>query len=289
MGAARTKVAGVDNVRLSALDTHNVERALGAWRAGFPRPLIDLTALRTFDPFGVLLLLVEGRRCAEAGGRLRVLLPEDRVVREALGATDPFGLLDGAVWLDGELPAPKGELLSTVVRAEEEQGVRALVDDLVMRLRSRFPLAESSVRLLAMAMLELFQNIPQHANPRGAVFDPFGLGALNECCDHIQLAVADRGVGLLGSLVGSGSVRALDHVGALEAVLLDGVSRFSSPGRGGALRRIRELVVREGGQFLVRSGRGRFLQREAEWSMGEVIPLPGVQVAVGLPRAMFAG
>ncbi len=276
-------------MRLTALNARNVERALGIWRAGFPRPLVDLAALRSFDPFGVLIMLLEGRRCAEAGGKLRVLLPLDHGVREALAAVDPFRLLEDAVWLDGELPCRRKEVLTTVVRTEEEHGVQGLVDDLVVRLRTRFPLAESSVRLLAMAMLELFQNIPQHANPRGAAFEPFGLGALNECCDHIQLAVADKGVGLLGSLVGSGRVHGLDHVGALEAVLLDGMSRFASPGRGGALRRIRELVVREGGEFLVRSGRGTFMQREVEWSVGEVIPLPGVQVAVRLPRALFEG
>ncbi len=281
------KDAGGAFVPLTALDLHTAERALASWRAGFPRPLVDLSSLQRLDPYGLALLLLEGRRCREAGGQVRVLLPDDVAVRETLARADPFAYLQGAVWLNGELPPPVHGPLMTIARTVEEGGVQNLVDELAGRLYRRFPLAGTSVRVLSMAMLELFQNIPQHANPRGARLDPFGLGALQELCDHIHLVVADKGVGLLGSLAQSARICPTDHAGALEAALVDGVSRLAQPGRGGALRRIRELVLREGGEFYVRSGRGAFLQRGVEWSVGEVPPFPGVQVSIRLPRALF--
>ncbi len=274
---------------MTALDLRTAERALASWREDFPRPLVDLSSLRQFDPYGLLLLVLEGRRCFEAGGRLRVLVPPDPAVRAALAMCDPFRFLEGSVWLNARLEVPERGPLVIIVRAQEEAGVQGLVDELVGRLQSRFPLAGASVRVLAAAMLELFQNIPQHANPRGARLDPFGLGALQELPDHIHLVIADKGVGLVGSLVGGGRICRLNHTEALEAVLVDGMSRLEQPGRGGALRRIRELVLREGGEFYVRSGRGAFLQQGVEWTVGSLLPFPGVQVSIRLPRALFEG
>ena len=36
------------------LDVTTAERALPTWEAGFPRPLVDLSRLARFDPFGLL-------------------------------------------------------------------------------------------------------------------------------------------------------------------------------------------------------------------------------------------
>ena len=67
-------------------------------------------------------------------------------------------------------------------------------------LTERFPLGERSIRALAMAMLELLQNIPHHANPLGEDLDPWGLLAVREYRDHIHLVAMDKGVGLTKSL-----------------------------------------------------------------------------------------
>lgn len=273
-------------MHMKALTIETVEWALASWLRGFPRPLVELSSLERFDPYGLLFLVLVGRRCQEAGGHLRVLLPQRAGVRAALAAADPFRLLGNAVWLDRELEGGDQRGLCELAQAAQEDTIQGLVDEMVARLNSRFPLAGHSVRVLAMAMLELFQNIPQHANPRGARLDPCGMGALQELPDHIHLAVADKGVGFLGSFGPRGG---LDHAGALEAALVDGMSRLEHPGRGGALRRIRELVLREGGEFYVRSGRGAFLQRGVEWTVGAVQPFPGVQLSIRLPRALFEG
>ena len=156
-------------------------------------------------------------------------------------------------------------------------------------LTERFPLGERSIRALAMAMLELLQNIPHHANPLGEDLDPWGLLAVREYQDHIHLVVMDKGVGLTKSLALNPRYRDISEGEALEAVLIQGASRFTDPGRGGALRRIREVVQANEGRMLVRSGGAGFWQAEVEWGVEEVHPFPGVQISIQLPRAMFFG
>lgn len=269
------------------LDLTTIERALRAWEVGFPSPLVDLSRLTRFDPFGLLLLVLHGRRCAEAGGRLRVLLPESARARDRLLATGLFRLLEGAYWADH--PVAEGtpvvpELAPVRVRGEGD--VPPIAEAVGDRLQRRFPLGEKANRLLVGALIELLQNIPHHAAPAGEV-DPFGLLSLEEDRDHLHLAIADKGVGLARSLGLNPRYRGLDTAQALEAVLVEGASRFDDPGRGGALRRVREAVVAGSGRFYVRSGDGAFLQEDVEWSVGEVAPFPGVQISIRLPRRLF--
>ncbi len=270
------------------LDVDSVERALCAWEEDFPRPLVDLTELRQLDPFGALLLVLEGRRSQETGGYLRVLLPRTKEGRDLLARSGIVRLIEGVSRSDGPWPqAEEGHRLVEVVEVGEEEGVGRLVEGLTARLLERFPLGEAGSRLLAGALLELLQNIPQHAGlERGRVV-PFGLGALEEFDDHLHLVVADKGVGLRGSLDTNPRFRGLDDGQALEATLVQGVSRFDRPGRGGALRRIRELLLRNAGKLVVRSGAGALWQADVEWVTSSVHPFPGVQVSARLPRRLF--
>ena len=270
------------------LDVTTAERALQAWEAGFPRPLVDLSGLVRFDPFGLLLLVLLGRRCREAAGRLRILLPENARTRDRLVGSGLFGHLEGACWTDKPLPdgvAAEPELATARVR--EEGDVRPIVDGIGDRLETRFPFGEKANRILVGAVIELLQNIPHHAAPPGTEDDPFGLASLEETRDHLHLAIADKGIGLAASLGLNPRFRGITTAQALEATLVDGASRFDLPGRGGSLRRIREAVVASSGRFYVRSAGGAFLQEDVEWSVGEVVPFPGVQISIRLPRTLF--
>lgn len=270
------------------LDVESAETALCAWEQDFPRPLVDLAGMRYLDPFGALLLALEARRSKEAGGYLRVLLPRDEEGRSLLTQSGIVRLLAGASRADGPWPEEReSQTLIEVVEVAEEEGVSRLVEGLVDKLLEHFPLGESGARLLAGAMLELLQNVPQHSSPQGNGVVPFGLGALQEFDDHLHLVVADKGVGLRGSLSTNPRFRGLDDRGALEAALVDGASRFDRTGRGGALRRIRELLLRNAGKLVVRSGGGALWQADVEWALGAVHPFPGVQVSIRLPRRLF--
>jgi len=265
--------------------------ALREWERSFPRPLIDLSRCQLVDPFVLIFLVLYVRRCSEAGGRPRILLPERKDVLQWLVGTGFFEWVKEDVWTDRpippSLPTEEEAPFSGIVRVEDEEGIQGLVDDVCDRLAERFPLGEHSIGVLASAMLELCQNIPHHANPLDEDIDPYGLAAVQEYSDHIHLVVMDKGVGLQKSLSLNPRYRGLDDPEVLEAVLLRGASRFTDPGRGGALRRIREVVLANDGRLFVRSGQAGFWQAEVEMNIGEVHPFPGVQVSIQLPRALF--
>ncbi len=270
------------------LDVTTAERALPTWEAWFPRPLVDLSRLARFDPFGLLLLVLLGQRCREAGGRLRVLLPESARTRDRLVGSGLFRYLEGAYWTDKPLPdGITAEPGFTTARVREEGDVRPIVDGIGERLEARFPFGEKANRLLVGAVIELLQNIPHHAAPPGTEGDPFGLACLEEDRDHLHLAIVDKGIGLASSLGLNPRFRGITAGQALEATLVGGASRFDLPGRGGALRRIREAVVASAGRFYVRSAGGAFLQEDVDWSVGEVVSFPGVQISIRLPRTLF--
>ncbi|MGC9529442.1 MAG: STAS domain-containing protein [Candidatus Bipolaricaulaceae bacterium] len=271
------------------LTVWTADQFLPRWARGFPTPLIDLAGVRSVDPFGAAVLILAARRCAEAGGRARVLLPQRQDVQLRLAGLGVFDLLGAEVWLDRLPPPPAGEGgWGRLVRVEEA-GISGLVDQVCQVLEERFPLGRRSINVLAMSMVELLQNIPHHANPLGEDVDPWGLAAVEEHSDHIHLVVADKGVGLRRSLDLNPHYRGLADPEVLEAVILQGASRFTDPGRGGALRRIREVVRANEGRLFVRSGRAGLWQAEVEMDIGEVAAFPGVQVSIQLPRALFFG
>ncbi|RLJ01160.1 MAG: hypothetical protein DRP11_05005 [Candidatus Aenigmatarchaeota archaeon] len=273
------------------LTVWRINQALSEWEQAFPYPLIDLAACQVIDAFALAFLTLYMRRCIEAGGQPRILLPQREDVLNQLVNMGLFRLLGQKVWTDRPPPEEKLEEAScrALLRVEEEREIGSLVERVSEILESRFPLGKRSINVLTMAMVELLQNILHHANPLGQDIHPYGLAAVEEYSDHIHLVVMDKGVGLRGSLALNPRYRELDESQALEAVLVEGASRFEDPGRGGALRRIREVIQANEGRLFVRSGGVAFWQAEVEWSVGEVHPFPGVQVSVQLPRALFFG
>jgi ABC-type transporter Mla MlaB component len=265
-----------------------IERAIQVWTKDLPRPLVDLSRLEHLDLFAAVVLVLFARRCREQGGFLRVLLPERDSVRSVLAAPEISRLLQDAVWTKDPWPEPSSTRMPIdLVEVGEEAGVTRLVDDLDDRLRERFPLGEVGRNILAEAMIELFQNIPQHAALAENEAFPFGISGVQELDDHIHLVVADNGIGLAKSLATNPQYHGLTDAAALDAILVQGVSRFDRPGRGGALRRIRELALRNAGALFVRSAAGALWQVDVEWAVEEVHPFPGVQVSIRLPRSLF--
>ena len=81
-----------DSVRWSAYESLAWELWAG-YCPGFPRPLVDLSGVETIDPFAICLLALYVRRCSEAGGRARILLPEREEARKDLAHSGLFQLV----------------------------------------------------------------------------------------------------------------------------------------------------------------------------------------------------
>jgi len=273
--------------RLRFLTVDRAEGALWSWAQGLPRPLLDLSGLERFDAFGLCLLALLGWKAKEEGGFPRFFLPEEREVAEELSRTGFFRLLSGAFWADKALPEANGNGRFLLVRVEREEGIGNLVEAFAGMLESRFPFGERTNRILVGAVLELLQNIPHHAAAGREDLAPVGFAALEEAEDHLHLAVVDGGVGLRGSLSLNPRYRGVSTAEALELILVEGASRFEEPGRGGSLKRIREVALRNSGKFYVRSLDGVFFQEDVEWRVGSSFLFPGVQISIRLPKRLF--
>ncbi len=269
---------------------------------------IDLRGITSIDVHALLFLDLLVRQAREEGRPLRVAWPESPV-RHWMTAMGFFADVVKAESVSRSAERPAGAtqdlanpgqaplVVSPIAAIGREDDVSRLVGAFDERLSDRFPLDESPRRRFLRILLELFQNIPQHANATGDVPDPHGIAALHDDGASVELAVADKGIGLARSLgLGgrTGQACASDSApssradaDALRAVVFDGVSRFRDPGRGHELERIFRLVRSWEGTVLVRSGTALLYQSDLGGDIVDVAPFPGVQIALSIPRAVF--
>ncbi len=247
---------------------------------------LDLRSVRFVDPYALLLLdlLVleaEGRR-----SRLRIEWPEAPAVRRWMRAMGFFAQIGSTA---GSAPAARDarSALQSITAISDEAGIGRVVDGFHRRLAERYPLTESSRRALTAIMIELFQNIPHHSNATGRIGDPHGIAAMQDYENSILLAIADKGVGLRGSLGLREGYEGITDSQALDAILRDGLSRFADAGRGGELQRIVGVVRSWDGAFALRSGSAFLYFDERGGDIYDVPPFPGVQLAVRIPLRLF--
>ena len=246
---------------------------------------IDLRGVRFVDPYALLLLGLLVLETKERRRPLRIDWPDTPVVRRWMSAMGFFAHVGGT-------PAPpktRGarSALQPITAISDERGVSRVVDGFHHRLAERYPLTEPSRRTLTAMMIELFQNIPHHSNATGGVTDPHGVAAMQDYEDSIFLAVADKGVGLRGSLgLRKGFERVTDSQ-ALNAILREGLSRFADVGRGGELKRIAGVVRSWDGTFALRSGSALLHFDERGGDIYDVPHFPGVQLAIRIPLRLF--
>jgi hypothetical protein len=278
---------------------------------------LDLRDVGSIDVYALLLLDLVVRHTRESGAPLRVTWPESPSVRRWMTAMRFF--VDVKAGL-APRPGSQPTTLIPIVSIDREDDVSRLVGSFDDRLSNRYPMDESPRRRFLRILLELFQNIPQHANATGDVLDPHGIAAMHDDGHSVTLAIADKGIGLARSLrlrpglhsslwlrpgsseqaspeqtslaqsrleqAGLGQAR-LSDADALRAVVFDGRSRFRDPGRGHELERIFRLVRSWEGTVVVRSGAALLYQSETGGDVVDVAPFPGVQIALSIPRAVF--
>lgn len=246
---------------------------------------LDLRAVHQIDLYALLVLDLAVRHARETGRRLRVAWPEAPAVRQFLSAARFFADLKTGV---DRLPAADPRLvLQPIAAIDREENVSTLVDAFDHRLADRFPIDEAPRRRFLRILLELFQNVPQHANATGEIFDPHGIAAMADDGTSVILAIADKGIGLSRSLALRPNAPLLSDADAVRAAVFDGASRFADPGRGQELARIVARVRSWEGTVVVRSGTALLYQTELGGDIVDVAPFPGVQLAVAIPRRVF--
>ena len=268
------------------------------------RLLFDAHAAEWASPYGLVGLLAAGqaaRRAAAAGTVERPLLtaPTNADVLSYWARAGFFREAAELFEIHGKVPraraAEESEVLLPVTPVRAAEDVHAVVSKIQQRasaiLASELSLDPKATMGFAMALSEACQNIVEHAGTGGWVAVQAYHWRRKLARRVVVIAVADAGVGFRHSLEPTQGKRFGDRWGdaaALEAALVQGVSRFRDPGRGQGLAGIRRYLVRWDGKIAIRSGTAR-IAIVPKWDDDVPLkdglpPFPGAQVLIIIPE-----
>jgi anti-sigma regulatory factor (Ser/Thr protein kinase) len=271
----------------------------GAWPPE-ERVLVDARGTQWASPYGLVGLLTAGQALAEAS-RERPLLtvPASDDVKRYWTRTGFFAHAADLFEVHGKVPragatGPSDVLLDvTPIRASEDihEIVGKIQESAARILTGELGIDAKATMGFAMALSEACQNIVEHAGTSGWVaVQTYTFRRRLGGRRVVVIAVSDAGVGFRRSLESTQARRFGDRwgdAGALEAALMQNVSRFRDPGRGQGLAGIKRYLSRWQGKISIRSGTAR-LAIVPEWD--EDAPLvdhlpffPGAQVQVTIP------
>ncbi|MBI4503395.1 MAG: hypothetical protein HY700_19835, partial [Gemmatimonadetes bacterium] len=239
-----------------------------------PRPpterlLFDAHATQWASPYGLVSLLAAGHALLEQSGEKSLFtIPADKNVSSYWARAGFFRHAAECFEIHGKVPrqAPASEsdvlLELTPVRGADD------VHDVVNRIQDRaaailageLNLEAQATMGFAMALSEACQNIVEHAGTSGWVAVQTYHWRRKLGRRVVVIAVADAGVGFRHSLEATQARKYGERwsdATALEAALIQGVSRFRDPGRGQGLQGILRYVKRWSGKLSIRSGTGR--------------------------------
>lgn len=263
------------------------------------RVLFDAHATQWASPYGLVGLLAAGQAITEAGGEQPLLtLPHDRDVAHYWARAGFLRHAEQYFELHGKAPrsAARGEsdvlLEITPVRGADDvhDVVGHIQDRAASILTHELNLEATATMGFGMALSEACQNIVEHAGTGGWVAVQTYSWRRKLGRRVVVIAVADAGVGFRRSLEATQAKRFGDRwsdAAALEAALIQGVSRFRDPGRGQGLAGIRRYLNRWAGKLAVRSGTAR-MAMVPPWDddvplADQLPPFPGTQVLMIVP------
>ena len=271
------------------------------------RLLFDAHSTEWASPHGLLGLLVAGEAARRQGlasggaGAERPLLaaPTHADVLSYWARAGFFREAAELFEIHGRIPKGKPQdesdvlLPVTPVRAAED--VHEVVSKIQQRasaiLASELQLDPKATMGFAMALSEACQNIVEHAGTGGWVAVQSYHWRRTLARRVVMIAVADAGVGFRHSLEPTQAKRFGTRWGdaaALEAALIQGVSRFRDPGRGQGLACIRRYLARWNGKIAIRSGTARIAivpGWDDDVPLREGLPaFPGAQVLIIIPE-----
>ena len=263
------------------------------------RLLFDAHATQWASPYGLVGLLSAGHMLADRNGEKPLLtIPADRDVARYWGRAGFFRYAAESFEIHGKVPriqaSAESDVLLEVTPVRGADDVHEVVDRIQARaaaiLAGELGLEAQTTMGFAMALSEACQNIVEHAGTGGWVAVQTYHWRRKLGRRVVVIAVADAGVGFRHSLDATQARRYGDRwsdATALEAALMQGVSRFRDPGRGQGLQGMRRYVKRWSGKLSIRSGAARITIVPA-WDddaplIGGLPPFPGSQVLLIIP------
>ena len=290
--------------RVVAVPTHFDDRSFDLFAkdftlAGEQRLLFDAHAAQWASPYGLVGLLSAGQAVQEQGlERPLLTLPRDRDVVHYWARTGFVERAEAFFEIHGHAPrvAPRGEsdVLLEVTPVQGADDVHDVVNHIQERaaaiLTGRLGLEPQATMGFAMALSEACQNIVEHAGTGGWVAVQTYTWRKRLGRRVVVIAVADAGIGFRRSLEATQAKRFGDRwsdAAALEAALINGVSRFRDAGRGQGLAGIRRYLDRWSGKLSVRTGTAR-MTMVPPWDddvpLAEQLPsFPGTQILMIVP------
>ncbi len=262
------------------------------------RLLFDARGTQWASPFGFVALLTAAQAVREAGGPApQFTMPQAEEVRRYWARAGLFRHLAELVEIAGRLPRVRVDEQSDVllgvtpVRASEDvHGVVGKIQAAATRiLHGELGLEAKATMGFAMALSEACQNIVEHAGTGGWVsVHAYSWKRLRRRV--VVIAVSDAGVGFRRSLEPTQARRLGDRwsdAAALEAAVIQNVSRFRDPGRGQGIAGIKRYLARWSGKLTVRSGTAR-IAIVPPWDddspmLEHLAPFPGAQVQIVIP------
>jgi anti-sigma regulatory factor (Ser/Thr protein kinase) len=280
------------------------DRSFDQFAAGFgawppeEKVLVDARGAQWASPSGLIAMLTAGQALAEAK-RERPLLtvPTSDDVKRYWARIGFFRYASELFELHGRVPkAATGpsDVLLDVTPVGSTDDVHAVVDK-ISESASRILHGELGLEMKAtlrfsMALSESCQNIVEHAGTSGWVAVQAYTFRRRLGRRVAVIAVSDAGIGFRRSLESTQAKRYGERWGdgaALEAALIQNVSRFRDPGRGQGLAAIKRFLDQWQGKISIRSGTAK-LSIVPPWDedvpLGEHLPFfPGAQVQIIIP------
>jgi len=263
------------------------------------RLLFDAHAAEWASPYGLVGLLAAGEAAARTGERPLLTAPTNPDVVSYWARAGFFREAGDLFEVHGKVPkvkvATESEVLLPVTPVRAAEDVHAVVSTIQLRasaiLSSELGLDPKATMGFAMALSESCQNIVEHAGTGGWVAVQAYNWRRKLARRVVVIAVADAGVGFRHSLEATQAKRFGERWGdaaALEAALVQGVSRFRDPGRGQGLAGIRRYLARWEGKVAIRSGTARIAivpRWDDDVPLKEGLPaFPGSQVLLIIPE-----
>ncbi|MCC7194575.1 MAG: ATP-binding protein [Gemmatimonadaceae bacterium] len=261
------------------------------------RVIVDARHCTFASPYGLtaLLTLAQTRTAKPT-----LLPPEDQDKSSYWARVGFFAHAEDLYDIQGAVPrqrAPKesGYLLeiTPIVKSDDVHTVVERIRDKATEiLTEKLHLVSRATMGFTMTLSEACQNIVEHAGRGGwLAVQVYKYRERLHGRLAVVIAVCDAGVGFRRSLESSPRRPLTDRWDdriALEAAVINGVSRFPEAGRGQGLKGIRGYVHRWEGKLSVRSGTARVAvvpKWDDDLALREnLAPFPGAQLQITIPE-----